>query len=97
MTAKAFALQRIHQLSATPGRAMRDRLRMKHPSKLQGKPRMISAKQLLGEIVNSLRNVIAPAIDDPYPKAQAYMAAVILDFVSRQVKERGDIEQGKAS
>jgi len=58
---------------------------------------MISAKQLLVEIVNSLRNVIAPAIDDPYPKAQAYMAAVILDFVSRQVEERGEIEQGKAS
>jgi len=56
---------------------------------------MISAKQLLSEIVNSLRNVIAPAIDEPYPKAQAYMAAVILEFVSRQVEERGDIEQQK--
>jgi len=56
---------------------------------------MISAKQLLSEIVNSLRNVIAPTINEPYPKAQAYMAAVILEFVSRQVEERADIEQQK--
>jgi hypothetical protein len=58
---------------------------------------MISAKQLITEIVNSLRNVIAPAIDEPYPKAQAYMAAVILEFVSRQVEERTDIAQQKKS
>jgi hypothetical protein len=58
---------------------------------------MISAKQLLSEIVNSLRTVIAPAIDEPYPKAQAYMAAVILEFVARQVEERADIEQQKDS
>jgi hypothetical protein len=58
---------------------------------------MISAKQLLSEIVNSLRNVIAPAIDEPYPKAQAYMAAVILEFVSRQVEERADVDQQKDS
>ncbi len=58
---------------------------------------MISAKQLITEIVNSLRNVIAPAIDEPYPKAQAYMAAVILEFVARQVEERADIEQQKKS
>jgi hypothetical protein len=56
---------------------------------------MIAAKQLLSDIVSSLRNVIAPAIDEPYPKAQAYMAAVILEFVSRQVEERADIEQQK--
>jgi hypothetical protein len=56
---------------------------------------MIPAKQLLNEIVSSLRNVIAPAIAEPYPKAQAYMAAVILEFVSRQVEERSDIGKGK--
>jgi hypothetical protein len=38
-----------------------------------------------------------PAIDEPYPKAQAYMAAVILEFASRQVEERADIEQQKDS
>jgi hypothetical protein len=53
---------------------------------------MIPAKHILTEIVTSLREVIAPAIADPYPKSQAYMAAVVLEFVARQVEERGDIE-----
>src|SRR4029077_13428260 len=56
---------------------------------------MIPAKQLLSEIVTSLREVIAPAIAEPYPKAQAYMAAVILEFVARQVEERSDIDEQK--
>jgi hypothetical protein len=56
---------------------------------------MLSAHRLLDEIIASLRNVIAPAIPDPYPKAQAYMAAVILEFVSRQVEERHDIAAEK--
>ena len=56
---------------------------------------MLSAHRLLDEIITSLRNVIAPAIPDPYPKAQAYMAAVILEFVSRQVEERRDIATEK--
>ena len=46
---------------------------------------MLSAKLLLGEIATSLRQVIGPAISEPYPKAQAYMAATILDFISRQI------------
>ena len=56
---------------------------------------MIPAKRLLDEVVASLREVIAPAVAEPYAKAQAYMAAVILEFVSRQVDERGDIEAHK--
>jgi hypothetical protein len=56
---------------------------------------MIPAKQLLQEIVTSLREVIAPAIADPYPKAQAFMAAVILEFVARQVEDRSDLENQK--
>ncbi|MBI3245728.1 MAG: hypothetical protein HYZ50_04375 [Deltaproteobacteria bacterium] len=56
---------------------------------------MLTAHQLLNEIVASLRNVIGPAIPDPYPKAQAFMAAVILEFVSRQVEERHDITAEK--
>ena len=56
---------------------------------------MIPAKQLLSEIVTSIREVIAPSIAEPYPKAQAYMAAVILEFVARQVEERGDIDEQK--
>ena len=56
---------------------------------------MIPANQLLSEIVTSIREVIAPAISEPYPKAQAYMAAVILEFGARQVEERSDIEEQK--
>jgi hypothetical protein len=55
---------------------------------------MIPAKLLLTEVVTSLRNVIAPAIDEPCPKTQAYM--VILEIVSRQVDERADVEQHKS-
>ena len=56
---------------------------------------MLTAHRLLEELVASLRNVIAPAIADPYPKSQAYMAAVILEFVSRQVEERSDLSDEK--
>jgi hypothetical protein len=58
---------------------------------------MIPARQQIKEIVTSLREVIAPAIAEPYPKAQAYMAAVLLEFVARQVEERGDIEEQKSA
>jgi hypothetical protein len=56
---------------------------------------MLAAHRLLEEIAISLRHVIAPAITDPYPKSQAYMAAVILEFVSHQVEERRDIDEEK--
>jgi hypothetical protein len=56
---------------------------------------MIPAKQLINEIVTSLRQVIAPAVAEPYPRSQAYMAAVVLEFVMRQVEERSDIEERK--
>lgn len=52
---------------------------------------MLTAHQLLNEIIASLRTVIGPAIPDPYPKAQAFMAAVVLEFIARQVEERHDI------
>jgi hypothetical protein len=42
---------------------------------------MLQAKILLTEVVGSLRNVIGPAVNNPYAKSQAYMAAVILEFV----------------
>jgi hypothetical protein len=56
---------------------------------------MIPARDLIKEIVASLREVIAPAIAEQYPKSQAYMAAVVLEFVARQVEERSDIEAQK--
>lgn len=57
---------------------------------------MLPAHRFLDEIIASLRTVIGPAIADPYPRAQAYMAAVILEFVSRQVEERADLGAEKA-
>src|SRR5579864_4054442 len=56
---------------------------------------MLSAQRLLDDVIHSLRNVIAPAISEPFPKVQAYMAAVILEFVARQVEERSDIPIAK--
>lgn len=53
---------------------------------------MIPAKILLSEVISSLRNVIGPAVKDPYSKSQAYMAAVILELVSRQIEDRSDLE-----
>jgi len=56
---------------------------------------MLAAHHLLKEVIASLRNVIAPAVADPYPKSQAYMAAVILEFIARQVEERSDSSKAK--
>jgi hypothetical protein len=56
---------------------------------------MIPARQLISDIVASLREVVGPAVVEPYAKSQAYMAAVILEFVARQVEERSDIEAQK--
>jgi hypothetical protein len=58
---------------------------------------MIPAKQLIAEVVSSLRNVIGPAVTEPFQKSQAYMAAVVLEFVARQVDERSDIAMEKQS
>jgi hypothetical protein len=56
----------------------------------------LSPHRLLADVVAALRGVIGPAIGEPYPKAQAYMAAVVLEFVSRQVEARRDIQTEKA-
>jgi hypothetical protein len=56
---------------------------------------VIAAKQLINEVAASLRGVIAPALAEPYPKIQAYMAAVILEFVARQVDESTAITDGR--
>ena len=58
---------------------------------------MLSAKLLVGEIVNSLRQVIGPAISEPYPKAQAYIAATILESVARQIEERSGSDSERAT
>lgn len=53
---------------------------------------MLPAKILLSEVIGSLRNVIGPAVKDPYAKSQAYMAAVILELVYRQIEGQRDLE-----
>src|SRR5271167_3354078 len=53
---------------------------------------MLPAKHLLTEVIDSLRSVIGPAVKDPYSQSQAYMAAVLLEFVSRQIEDRSDLE-----
>jgi hypothetical protein len=58
---------------------------------------MIPVEQLLKEIIISLREVVGPAINEPYPKSQAFMAAVILEFISGQIQQRDDIAAGKRS
>lgn len=40
---------------------------------------------LLQRIAQTLRKDIAPALDAEYPKTQAFMAAVVLDKVGRQI------------
>jgi hypothetical protein len=50
---------------------------------------------MLEEVIASLRGVIAPAIAAPYPKTQAYMAAVILETLARAIEERSDLERAK--
>ena len=56
---------------------------------------MLSPQTFLEAIITSLRTTIAPAISEPFPKAQAYMAAVILEFVARQVEERTQSTEAK--
>jgi hypothetical protein len=56
---------------------------------------MIEPRRMLSEVIESLRKVIAPAIAEPYPKTQAYMAAVILEMVARQIEERTDLAESK--
>ena len=56
---------------------------------------MLRPHRMLEEVIASLRNVIAPAITEPHPKTQAYMAAVILEIVARSVEERRDLAEAK--
>ena len=56
---------------------------------------MIPARRMLEEVIASLRGVVAPAISAPYPRTQAYMAAVILEFVARAIEERSDVADAK--
>ena len=43
-------------------------------------------EELLERMARTLRSDIAPAIADPYPKTQAFMASVILEKLARQLR-----------
>jgi hypothetical protein len=57
--------------------------------------RVIPTRRMLEEVIASLRGVVAPAISAPYPRTQAYMAAVILEFLARAIEERSDVADAK--
>jgi hypothetical protein len=56
---------------------------------------MIPTRRMLDEVIASLRSVVAPAISAAYPRTQAYMAAVILEFLARAIEERSDVADAK--
>lgn len=43
-------------------------------------------EQVLERIAGALRHQIGPAVDEPFAKTQAFMAAVILDKLARQLR-----------
>ena len=47
---------------------------------------MIPSDEMLARIAGSLRQVIGPAVGDDYPRTQAFLASVILEKSSRQVR-----------
>ena len=49
-----------------------------------GRPAM-SHEELLQRIANTLKRDVGPAIDAEYPKTQAFMAAVVLQKLGRQI------------
>jgi len=46
---------------------------------------VLGSDELLSRMAQILRNDIGPAVTEPFPKTQAFMAAVILDKVSAQL------------
>jgi len=46
---------------------------------------VLGTDELLSRMAQILRNDIGPAVTEPFPKTQAFMAAVILDKVSAQL------------
>ncbi len=48
---------------------------------------MLRPESSLRAIARSLRQVIGPAVQDPYAKTQAFMAAVVLERLGRQLEE----------
>ena len=51
---------------------------------------MLGADELLNRMAQILRDDIGPAVTDPFPKTQAFMAAVILGKVAAQLHHAAD-------
>ena len=46
---------------------------------------VVNAAELLQRIAKTLRDDVGPAVDDEYPKTQAFMAAVVLQKLGREL------------
>jgi hypothetical protein len=58
---------------------------------------MIEPEQLLERLSTTLRRQIGPAVTEPFPRTQAFMASVILEKLARQLRTAaGDAEADRA-
>jgi hypothetical protein len=51
------------------------------------------ADELLERVARTLREQVGPAVEEPFAKTQAFMAAVILDKLAGQLRHRDADEQ----
>ena len=70
---------RCPTVTSTPSRASRRRRR-------GGSIAMMEPEQLLERLSTTLRRQIGPAVAEPYPRTQAFMASVILEKLARQLR-----------
>jgi hypothetical protein len=59
----------------------------------------LPADEVLAHIATTLRTTIGPAVADPFPKTQAFMAAVILEKLAAQLRataRRDDADRDEA-
>jgi hypothetical protein len=58
---------------------------------------MMEPEQLLERLAATLRRQIGPAVAEPYPRTQAFMASVVLEKLARQLRTAaGDAEADRA-
>jgi hypothetical protein len=67
------------------------------PRHRAGAERAVTDDEILLRIARTLKEQIAPAVDGEYPRTQAFMAAVVLERVGRQLgRARSDAAAGAA-
>jgi hypothetical protein len=57
----------------------------------------VPAPELLERLAVTLRNEIGPAVEEAYPRTQAFMAAVVLEKLARQVALAAEHERANAA